>query len=218
MQHILGLILLTLPFARSPASDAPKGGCYILRVSQDTSKLQSRRIRSLMRGYGMNLRKVYPSYQKGFLACAASEASLGHLKSQGLFTYIEEDRAVKSLQIQKDAPWGLSRLSNPNLPISGSYTFQRTGKGVNVYILDSGVIAGHPEFSGRAANVHSEISTTHGQEDCSGHGTQVASIIAGTNVGVAKRASIKAVRILDCDGQGANLRPDCCHTLGAEQS
>lgn len=32
----------------------------------------------------------------------------------------------------------------------------------------------------------------------------MASIIAGTNVGVAKLANIKAVRILDCDGQGTN--------------
>jgi subtilisin family serine protease len=60
------------------------------------------------------------------------------------------------------------------------------------------------EFAGRASIVHSEIGSPNNQKDCSGHGTQVASIIAGTNVGVAKLANIKAVRILDCDGQGTN--------------
>lgn len=41
-------------------------------------------------------------------------------------------------------------------------------------------------------------------EDCAGHGTQVASIIAGKNIGVAKLANIVSVKILDCNGEGTN--------------
>jgi len=40
--------------------------------------------------------------------------------------------------------------------------------------------------------------------DCSGHGTQVASIIGGTNVGVAKLTSVNVLQVLDCDGNGTN--------------
>jgi subtilisin family serine protease len=40
--------------------------------------------------------------------------------------------------------------------------------------------------------------------DCSGHGTQVSSIIGGTNVGVAKQASLNVAQVLDCDGNGSN--------------
>ena len=40
--------------------------------------------------------------------------------------------------------------------------------------------------------------------DCSGHGTQVASIIGGTNVGVAKLANVNVLQVLDCDGNGSN--------------
>ena len=40
--------------------------------------------------------------------------------------------------------------------------------------------------------------------DCAGHGTEVASLIAGTNVGVAKLANVVAVQVLDCLGDGKN--------------
>jgi subtilisin family serine protease/uncharacterized protein YneF (UPF0154 family) len=40
--------------------------------------------------------------------------------------------------------------------------------------------------------------------DCAGHGTEVASVIAGTNVGVAKSANIIVAQVLDCLGDGKN--------------
>jgi subtilisin family serine protease len=144
MQYGLSLVSFALVFTTSLVSSITKENCYIMRVPQDTDKLKSRRIRGLMRRHNIDLEKVYSTHQKGFLACDVNDASLEFLKSQGLFTYIEKDHAIKLLQIQKDAPWGLSRLGAANLPISGSYSFSRTGKGVNVYILDSGVITDHP--------------------------------------------------------------------------
>ena len=39
--------------------------------------------------------------------------------------------------------------------------------------------------------------------DCEGHGTHVAAAVGGLTFGVAKDASLHAVRILDCDGNGA---------------
>lgn len=40
--------------------------------------------------------------------------------------------------------------------------------------------------------------------DCSGHGTEVASVAAGRLSGVAKGANILALKILSCSGQGRN--------------
>ena len=40
--------------------------------------------------------------------------------------------------------------------------------------------------------------------DCAGHGTEVASLIAGTNMGVAKKANIVMAQVLDCLGDGKN--------------
>lgn len=40
--------------------------------------------------------------------------------------------------------------------------------------------------------------------DCSGHGTEVSSVIAGKNVGVAKRAQVIVAQVLNCQGDGRN--------------
>ena len=40
-----------------------------------------------------------------------------------------------------------------------------------------------------------------------GHGTHVASIAVGRNVGVAKEANVVAVRVLDCEVHSIMLRP-----------
>jgi hypothetical protein len=40
-----------------------------------------------------------------------------------------------------------------------------------------------------------------------GHGTHVASIAVGRNVGVAKEANVVAVRVLDCEVNPLMLRP-----------
>jgi subtilisin family serine protease len=63
------------------------------------------------------------------------------------------------------------------------------------------------EFENRAELSKSFLKDN---KDCAGHGTQVASIIAGTNVGVAKAARIHALKILDCNGTGKNA-----HLIGA---
>ena len=42
------------------------------------------------------------------------------------------------------------------------------------------------------------IDDTGNASDCDGHGTTVGGIALGRNVGVAKEASLVAVRVLDC--------------------
>ena len=103
------------------------------------------------------------------------------------------------------APWGLDRVDQRALPLSGTYTppaADRAGAGVTAYVIDSGIAAGHHDLGGRVRSGFTAIDDGRGTRDCAGHGTHVAGTIGGTEYGVAPAVALVAVRTLDCEGGG----------------
>lgn len=98
---------------------------------------------------------------------------------------------------------GLDRIDQRDLPLSNTYSVHEDGKGVTVYVVDTGIRTTHKDFGGRAV---SGIDVIDGgkADDCNGHGTQVAGIIGGRTYGVAKAVKLVAVRVLDCNGNGTD--------------
>lgn len=82
------------------------------------------------------------------------------------------------------------------------YAYQRNGgAGITVYVIDSGVYTEHNEFEGRATWGKSFIES-EGEHDLHGHGTHVAGTIASRLYGVAKKAHIISVKVLDKNNKG----------------
>ena len=73
---------------------------------------------------------------------------------------------------------------------------------MTAYIIDTGIRTTHSQFGGRAS-VHFDALGGNGQ-DCNGHGTHVAGTVGGSTYGVAKSVTLRAVRVLGCNGSGTN--------------
>src|SRR5438445_11000596 len=177
---------------------------------------------SLVSLYGGSLKHTYKSAIKGF-AAILSDAAVAALRAQStLVDYIEPDQKGgpdgETRQTpqpnggtqqtpgthQMDAngdPWGLDRIDQRALPLSGTYTYASTGAGVHVYLIDTGIWTSHPEFEGRADIVYNNAGGDG--QDCSGHGTAVAGIVGSATYGVAKRVFLHGVRIGDCSGNAS---------------
>lgn len=75
------------------------------------------------------------------------------------------------------------------------------GKGVKVYVIDTGINVDHVDFDGRA-EWGATIPDNDEDEDGNGHGSHCAGTIAGKRYGVAKKANPVAVKVLRSSGSG----------------
>ncbi|MEV4535007.1 S8 family peptidase [Asanoa sp. NPDC049518] len=90
-------------------------------------------------------------------------------------------------------------------PVNQAYTYPANpGQGATVYVLDTGLNASHVDFTGRVRQGTDMVDNDSNPADCHGHGTHVAGTAVGTSYGVAKKASVVAVRVLNCQGSGTN--------------
>ncbi|KAJ1637581.1 peptidase S8/S53 domain-containing protein [Pavlovales sp. CCMP2436] len=118
---------------------------------------------------------------------------------EGVGAVVELDLGVNKTTVKS---WGLDRIDQTDLPLNDEYKYRRTGLGVDIFVLDSGLNAGHDDFQGRVGNGYDFVDNDSVPEDCDGHGTHCSGTALGNEYGVAGAATVHAVRVLDCDGSG----------------
>ncbi|QES40723.1 peptidase S8 [Streptomyces venezuelae] len=207
---VLGAVT-ALPAQAAPAeghvitagsADAVKGSYLVTLKDGSGLKAASSQGKDLIAEYGGSVQKTFKSALNGYSA-KLSAAEARRLAADPAVASVEQNQRLHVAATQSNAPWGLDRIDQAKLPLSGTYTYpDSAGSGVTAYVIDTGVRITHSEISGRAVNGYDAVDGDNTAQDGNGHGTHVATTIAGTTYGVAKKAKIVAVRVLDNNGSG----------------
>ncbi|GGK22677.1 serine protease [Deinococcus malanensis] len=182
-------------------------GQYIVVFHDDAASLSAQDAGGLISSLkldpqGVTVQHIYSQALSGF-AAKLSAQNLAALQADPRVKYIEQDGMMHATATQNYATWGLDRIDQRSLPLSGTYTYSTTASGVKVYIIDTGINTSHTDFGGRA--VWGTNTTGDGNNtDCQGHGTHVAGTVGANTWGVAKATRLIAVKVLNCSGSGTN--------------
>lgn len=203
-------------------SDAGKKNYIVLFRKRDVTDMYYARQALAEELRGNEVKAALPSLDGYVVEMSPEEVATYQNRSDVLL--VEEDSAVATTTrnskhvSRKTDLWGLDRVDQRRNNFDGRIVTANQGKGVNIYVIDSGVNSSHQELSSRVSPGLNTLDQNIGRSaflidkglpgsigetnDCSSHGSHVAGTAAGKTTGVAPAATIIPVRVFDCLGQG----------------
>ena len=197
---LVASVLVAPTFAAGNPNCTEVDGDYIVTFSKGA--VVANEIKNV-NGRDVTPKFMYDEAVNGF-AGFLTGAQVCNYKKRGNVLSVEIDQVVSIEATQDSAPWGVDRIDQSDLPLSRTYSYVSTGAGVDAYVIDTGILGTHTEFTGRMKAGYSAIGNSRNTTDCNGHGTHVAGTIGGATYGVAKAVSLIPVRVLGCNGSGTN--------------
>ncbi|WP_019358677.1 S8 family peptidase [Streptomyces sp. AA1529] len=180
-------------------------GSYIVTMKKSavSTKAAAAKGRSVISEHGGKVRRTFTRALNGYSAkMSASEAAELAADPAVDKVYANQKHTVTGEQANPPS-WGLDRIDTPEPNLDDKYVYpDSAGEGVTAYIIDTGVRTTHEDFGGRATSGFDAVDGDDDASDGNGHGTHVASTVAGKAHGVAKKADVVAVRVLDDQGSG----------------
>ncbi|MFI9628132.1 S8 family peptidase [Streptomyces sp. NPDC052042] len=182
-------------------------GSYIVTLDESAVDAGSAKGKALAKEYGAKIKRTYRAALNGY-AVELSESQAKKLAANPAVESVVQNRTFRITGTQPSPPsWGLDRIDQKSLPLNQSYTYpDKAGEGVTAYVIDTGVRISHNDFGGRASYGYDAIDNDNTAQDGHGHGTHVAATVAGSSYGVAKKAKVVGVRVLDNNGSGTTAQ------------
>jgi subtilisin family serine protease len=135
------------------------------------------------------------------VAASIPTAQESTLESDSRVAYVEDDVAMQPLGSKQIVDYGVSKIEAPT-----AWALGFRGQGIKVGIFDSGIDIDHPDLT--VVGGVDLVGDGNGLDDCNGHGTHVAGIVAARDgsrhtVGVAPSGQLYSMRFADCLWEGA---------------